>query len=296
MAFKRKRKSITRGKRFKRGGGGFKRKFKRTVKRGKRNTIFIPKNMPAPKQAFIKLRTVHNWLVTNPTGAVFDQVIIGNTFNSACRKVNNFNDRIGGPLYYYANLYQRYFIWKTKIHCKWFQTATPTADIDQVVVMGIFPSLFDTPYQDAGINWDENSNAPAPEEEPRVHYKYARSIVGNAQNTITVKHSMKTKSMMTKDVSENDYAGNLVTVLQGASQVRTVQATDPVKMWYYHNFFANVKGITDAGAISGRLITTITQYARLYQPITYERSAANPVQGSPADVENPEPPILLEEG
>lgn len=273
MAFYgRRRKKYRKLKRKIRGGAGgfggnkqFYRKVKKLAKKMSAGAWRMPKRMYQPPQAFARIRTTFVQEYTNPgTGNdVADFVLKGNSLDD----IGATNDSIGAPVWQLAQMYGRYYIWKSKVQACFTDDTNPEAGYgNHLRGFYVWPSTTQPiPELSSVLNWAGGSTAGvAPEDIPHVKYRrYVPTQIGY-KGPINIKNQAKTKNLYAyKTDVEKDFTG---TISAGGDTTNpTIAATSPSLVWYWHFTGADTQDITES-TYDVRAIITVTYFIRFWQP------------------------------
>jgi len=263
--------------------GGGDRDTRRANRKFGRSKIIVPNDTRAPQSCFIKVKQVRVFNIQNIGTAILNQVQI---------RANGLHDQFVGvsgdylpdKLMVYAMMYNKYYVYASKIRATFSQRETNTNSIPQSVVSSyIIPRADSTAFSELQINYDDSlkgQGAPL-ENIPRAHFKHYNHIqFGNGPHVI--KHKCSTKKMFVKNTkTDDDYCASIV---QNAFTSGTTDATpifgNPGKMWYWNVGALRPDltvqgGISTGQALNEFVIVEVTSYVRLYSTINYDRAMSD---------------------
>lgn len=255
----------------KRGGGrgrSLRRTFRKYAKKNRKSVLFVGRKHLSPDKAFVQMKTtITNEISNTSPNYVCDFVVKGNNLHVPF----NADNYHSGKLFWLAQLYNNYYIYKTKIKAEWvdraIQGSTPN-------FKGIYihpttqgaGALYDITY----LNWNQALPDSTPEELDRVRYKHY-----NDQNTsgkpIVLKHSMRTNKVFGKKGSEyiDSCSGTIVARDTATTVTPAITYGDPTKQYWWHIFVANLQETGNTATLDGRLVLTIEYDVYFYNKIVY---------------------------
>jgi len=210
--------------------GRFGRAVRAANRKFGRSKILVPRNQIAPKNCFIKVRQVTRLNYSSVADAVyFEQLVRANGLHDTCIGTgSDFSDK---KLFYYGRMYDRYYVYASKIKATITPAYNATATIAQFpVVYAIVPNLS---VVEIGSLVDYNASAgkPSIELQPHARYRYhSGPVYGMNAGKVVLKHKMSTKKMMGKNTkTDNDYVGDIT-----ATSDTGIVMDNPLNQWFWH--------------------------------------------------------------
>lgn len=254
------------------GRGG--RSVRKIVRRALLNKIVVPRNKVAPDKCFIKVKTTQFQTFLSPADVVYMNCqLVGNGLDGIFATPGLADQRSDRKLAAYANLYNKYYVYASKVKVVWFQGYNNTNALAQIpLYLLIHPTTSSTPLTESTVGFDITSNQARPEMLPQTKVKYI-NCVGFGNGPYVMKHKMSTKNMYQKNTkTDNDFTGTMIPNL--ATDTLIVSNPAAAATWYW-NIGAgrpdeDSVDIVESGQVNMTAVITIEHYVMLYQRNTYE--------------------------
>lgn len=228
----------------------------------------MPKNLYAPAKCFLKLRTTirtpntANAAATNLT----DFVLKGNSLNDwASDIMPSGSSYLGGPLYQYGQLYNKYYVYASKIKVMAFWTGSILEnDTERNLYTFVSPSKSLSRYISTQINYNNSGTiGTAPEDMPNVRGRHWNQT-NVFKHPIVIKNKCTTKRMFQKNTkTDDDYTGDLLSTPTSL----LITCTDPVERWNWHITTLTTDNVPDPLPETYwglYFVITMTHYVMLY--------------------------------
>lgn len=259
--------------------GKFRRGVRSAIRKHTRNQIIVPTYQRAPNSCFLKIRQVRTFALQNiGTSITTSFQIRGNALHD--QFVGIAGDWISDKAMVYAMMYNKYYVYASKVRVTSSQTQTNTNSIPQSLqCLFIIPRPDSTAIGEQQLNYDDTTHgvgAPA-ELWSRSHFKYFNHIQFG-EGPKVIKHKMTTKKMFVKNTkTDDDYTGSIG---QNAFTSSTADAvpvfSNPNKMWYWNIGMTRPDLVPGGGISTGEafhefVIVDVTSYVRFYSTIAQNR-------------------------
>lgn len=276
MAFygRKKRKYRKIKKNLKRGtytGKKASRKAKKMAKIMSAAAWRMPSKSYQPPQAFARIRTTFKQSYNNAgaSNIVADFILKGNSLNNTGMTA----DVLGAPIWQFAQLYNRYYIWKSKVQVAYADQSTEANDLGNMRTFCVWPSTTQNAIVNyTQINYDGGSGSyTSPEEIPHVKYlRYTPKAMQQTTGPVNLKNQAKTKKLWAyKTEVEKDFTATIEA--SGSTTSPNVDASDPLLLWYWHFTAIDVNGAISPGNLKAFICVTVTYFIRFWQPQDFLR-------------------------
>lgn len=243
--------------------GRGKYKVRSAIRSYVQRNLVVPRHAFAPDRTFIKIRISENVSLSNTSpNYIKDYPIKGNSIYDYLPGSTYTVEPVGAPLYQYAQLYRKLYIYKSAISV----TIAPVGDYTSSGAYTFWTSVITpnttvTELDITTVNWDGGSSGGiSPTDFPYATYQ--EWLPGRALFPIKLKNKATTKKMFEKNTKTDDDF-----IAKCSSQLGTgsIGSSDPTNVWYWHLFtIDNAKGGT-TGSIAFRMMYKITWYAMLFE-------------------------------
>lgn len=240
------------------------RDTRRAYRKFARSKIFVPGNALAPKVCFIKVRQVRKLAAVSEANTThFSTNIRGNAL------VNTFpdypNDAVDKKLLYYGRLYNRYYVYASKVTMRVFQEFNNADSLSPLpCVIALFPSTDSLPSTSSDFSYNAANFLPTVEMAPMVKYKYCMGI-GKGRGPYVVKNKATTKKIYQKNTkTDDDFCGTIT------ATDSTISPVAPVNRWYWHTWIQRVD-LDDPGVFPPAEVNFTVLYDVEWSVMLYNR-------------------------